>query len=217
MITNDDGQIENPTQQAYLDLDLRAASDLVVASYAPVEVRHELRWFSSPRRRLKRKLDKAIGEAPNDVMGALVSLIADCDLRAYDAQRASKRWGRAYYSLGLPAAVLATIAGATGLASTAGRIPAAIVALISAGLTTAAAFLNSNENKQQSTRLSAAWQELADDVRLVVIQYGQSVSNLHAINNGGSLVKNVIRFNKRKSALLRGELTSHSEKPEEAP
>lgn len=208
-----DGQSEMPTQHANLKVNLQTASDLVVASYAPLE-RRRPPWLSSPRRSLKRKRDRAIGEAPNNAMGILQSLIADSDLRAYDAQRASKRWGRAYYMLGLPAAVLATIAGAAGLASTAGRIPVAIVALAAAGLATAATFLNSNENKLHSGKLSAAWQELADDVRLAVIQYGQNADRQRTLIDDDFLIRQVIRFNKRKSTLLRGDLNPPPEEPE---
>jgi len=174
---------------------------------------------SSPRKRLKRRLDEAFGEAPDDAMGVLISLIADCDLRAYDSRRASKRWGSAYYFLGLPAAVLATIAGAAGLASTAGRVPAAIIALIAAGLATAATFLNSNENKQQNSKLSAAWQELADDVRLMVVRHGQDLRIKERYGQSfltdSYLIRSVIYFNKRKSALLRGDLASIPEPPQE--
>ena len=206
-----------PSNSAILNVtldksDLPPPSNLLVArSYAPIQAR-EFRRFSSPRRALKRELRKTIGRAPQDLEGTLLYLIADCDLRAYDTQQASMRWGRAYYMLGLPAAVLATIAGATALASTAGRIAVAIVALISAGLTTAATFLNSNENKQSNSKLSAAWQELADEARLAIIQYGQEVSESEANKSirkeaATSLMRSVIRFNKRKSSLLRGDLT----------
>ena len=107
-----------------------AAAHLVLRTYpAPSKERNFfVRREETPRRTLKRRLDEALGQAPDDAMGVLISLIADCDLRAYDTRRASKIWGSAYYLLGLPAAVLATIAGAAGLASTAGRIPAAIIA-----------------------------------------------------------------------------------------
>lgn len=186
-----------------------SASNLIASSYA-VTYKTGRRLGSSPRLRLKRRLDAAIGEAPDTAKGVLLSLIADCDLRAYDTRRASKRWASAYYFLGLPAAVLATIAGATGLASTAGRIPAAIVALVSAGLSAAATFLNSNVNKEQSSRLSAGWQELADDVRLVVLRYSRNAtrSPQEAPYDEEMLIQDVIRFNRRKAALLRGETSS---------
>ena len=192
-------------------ISINTVDSLIADSYTPDKKKERLFWRSSPRQRLKRKLDKALGQAPDDAMGVLISLIADCDLRAYDTRRLSKRWGSAYYLLGLPAAVLATIAGAAGLASTAGRIPAAIVALIAAGLATAATFLNSNENKQQNLKLSAAWQELADDVRLTVIKYSRAKDE--ELFRRDYLISDVIYFNKRKGALLRGDLASTPERP----
>lgn len=183
---------------------------IIYHTYTPEE--RPVRFFwraSTPRKQLKQKLDNAIGQAPDDAMGVLISLIAECDLRAYNTRQASKRWGSAYYLFGLPAAVLATISGAAGLASTAGRVPAAIIALVAAGLATAATFLNSSENKQQNSRLSAAWQELADDVRLIVITYGRKDRQLLSQDY---LIREVLYFNKRKSALFRGDLTSAIER-----
>jgi hypothetical protein len=185
----------------------KLAAQLVLTTYPASNKGRSFFFFGAetPRRTLRRRLDRALGEAPDDAMGVLITLIADCDLRAYDTRRASKRWGSAYYLLGLPAAVFATIAGAAGLASTAGRIPAAIVALAAAGLATAATFLNSNDNKQQNGKLSAAWQELADDVRLAVIKYRRGKGAMLVDDN--SLINDVIYFNKRKSALMRGDLS----------
>lgn len=122
--------------------------------------------FSTARRRLKKRLENAIGEAPSDPLGLLEAIIAESDLNAFDCRRASVRWGRAFYLLGLPGAVLATLAGATGLATTTGRVPAAVIALVSACLTAAGAFLNSEQNRKKSDDLSAAWQELGDDARI---------------------------------------------------
>lgn len=211
MSADENYQSEMPSDRAEMKFDLGTASEIVAASYSGVESR-ERRWFSNPRRRLKRQRDTAIGQAPKEAMGVLQSLIADCDLHAYNTRSAGKWWGRAYYLLGLPAAILATIAGAAALASTAGRIPAAIVALISAGLTTAATFLNSNENKQNNIELSAAWQQLADDARLAVIAYGNIVNDFSATNRNDFLIQQVIDLNKKKSALLRGDLAALSEK-----
>jgi hypothetical protein len=146
-------------------------------------------------------------------MAVLLSLIADCDLHAYNTQKVGKWWGRAYYLLGLPAAVLATIAGAAALTSAAGRILTATVALISAGLTTAATFLNSNENKQYSIKYSAAWQKLADDARMAVIKYGTITDNSKVFAKEDFLIQQVVQLNNRKSALLRGDMSSSSEQP----
>jgi hypothetical protein len=198
---------EMPTPSAEIKFNIDAASELVAASYAGVETR-ERHWFSNPRRRLKRLRDRDIGQAPNDAMGVVLSLIADCDLHAYNARSVGNWWGRAYYLLGLPSAVLATIAGAAALASAAGRVPAAIVALISAGLTTAATFLNSNENKQSNIKLSAAWQQLADDARLTVIEYGNLTGKSSKFSKDNFLIQQVIELNRRKGALLRGDLAS---------
>ena len=54
------------------------------------------------------------------------------DRAAENAQRerrTSSRWSSLYFFVGLPAAILAAIAGATALASTAGRVPAGIIDL----------------------------------------------------------------------------------------
>jgi hypothetical protein len=213
MPADENYQSEMPSPRAEMKFNIDTASEIVAASYSGVENR-EHHWFSNPRRRLKRLRDTAIGQAPNDAMGVLRSLIADCDLHAYNTRSAGKWWGRAYYLLGLPAAVLATIAGAAALLSTAGRIPAAIIALISAGLTTAVTFLNSNENKQYNIRFSAAWQQLADEARLVVIEYGNMVDNFSNTNKNDFLIQQVIYLNRKKSALLRGDLSSLSERSE---
>jgi hypothetical protein len=204
-VDDDNWQSEMPTEHAELKFTVDTASALVAASYAEAESRE--RWFSNPRRKLKQRRDKAIGEAPDDAMGVLLSLIADCDLHAYNAQTADKWWGRAYYLLGLPAAVLATIAGAAALVSTTGRITVAVVALVSAGLTTAATFLNSNENRQLYIKFSAAWQQLADDARMTVIQYGTLADKAQGSAKNDFLIQQVIYLNKRKSALLRRDLT----------
>lgn len=136
------------------------------------------RLFGSPRRRLRKKLRSEIGRAPDDIEATFLSLIAECDLNAFDTRRASRWWGRGYYMLGLPAVVLATVAGATGLASTAGRVPAAVIALVAAGLTTAVTFLHSDDNQRRTIGMSAAWSELADDARLHSLRYVQASAGL---------------------------------------
>jgi hypothetical protein len=194
-----------PSSRAEMKFNVNAATEIIAESYSGSRGH---RRFSNPRRQLKRLRDTAIGQAPNDAMGVLRSLIADCDLHAYNTRSAGKWWGRAYYLLGLPAAVLATIAGAAALVSTAGRIPAAFIALISAGLTTAVTFLNSNQNKQDNIKFSAAWQQLADEARLVVVEYGNMVDDFSNTKKNDFLIQQVIYLNKKKSALLRGDLSS---------
>jgi hypothetical protein len=71
-----------------------------------------------------------------------------------------------YFLVGLPAAILAAVAGATALASTAGRVPAGIIALVSAGLSAAATFLDSATRQTSLENLAAGWQVLANDAHL---------------------------------------------------
>jgi hypothetical protein len=78
------------------------------------------------------------------------------------ACRQTKRWTLTHYALGIPAAVLAAMAAATGLASTAGRIPAAIIALTAAGVSAVAAFLNGTKRAQEYARSTADWESLRD-------------------------------------------------------
>ena len=54
----------------------------------------------------------------------------------------AKLWRAAHLTLGVPAAALAAIAGATALASTTGRVAAGIIALVSAGLSAVASSLD---------------------------------------------------------------------------
>ena len=100
----------------------------------------------------------------------LRKMIERAEANAQVARRKASSWGRLYFSLGLPAAILAAIAGATALASTAGRVAAGIIALISSGLTAAATFLDSETRRQSHENLAAAWQVLGNDadVRLAV-------------------------------------------------
>ena len=82
---------------------------------------------------------------------------------AWYSRRAS-RWGRVYLTLGLPAAVLAAVAGAAALASTTTRIVGGIIALTSAGFSAAAAFLDSRNSQQGFAALAGSWSALGSDV-----------------------------------------------------
>jgi hypothetical protein len=169
------------------------------------------RLWESPRRQLRKTLRGAIGTTPGDIAAAFRSLIAEADLNAFDKRRASQWWGRAYYLLGLPAAVLAAVAGATGLISAAGRVAAAVIALVAAGLTAAATFLKSDKNQESNIVMSAAWSHLADDARLQHLSYSQSVGKLEDPSDDADLVedywKQVLSLHKRKGRLLRGDPT----------
>ena len=78
----------------------------------------------------------------DDAVGSQVDdLQAECEEQV-QKNRSRRQFCRfVHAALGLPAAVLAGSSGATGLSSESARIPAAVLALISAGLGSAIAFL----------------------------------------------------------------------------
>ena len=103
-------------------------------------------------------------------MGGFVQSFVDLEA---EADRESQLWGsRAgrynglYVLLGLPAAVLAAIAGVTVLASTAGRLAAGIVALMSAALSASATFLDSAKKRDQAEKLNTEWEDLYNEMRV---------------------------------------------------
>jgi hypothetical protein len=100
----------------------------------------------------------------------LRKVIESAEGNARDEQRREVAWSRLYFLVGLPAAILAAVAGATALASAAGRVAAGIIALIASGLTAAATFLDSETRRRSHENLAAGWKVLANDahVRLVV-------------------------------------------------
>lgn len=77
----------------------------------------------------------------------------------------AKFWRGTNLALGTPAAVLAAVAGATGLASTTGRTTAAILALIAAGLGAVMTTLNAARRAEQAHVAANAYLSLRNDVR----------------------------------------------------
>jgi hypothetical protein len=71
-----------------------------------------------------------------------------------------------YYIFGLPAAILAAIAGATALASTAGRIWAGIIALTSSALSAAVVFLDSGKQRDKAMVTKTRWDDLYTEIRI---------------------------------------------------
>jgi hypothetical protein len=128
----------------------------------------------------------------------LGALMAEAETLARWHQAKVARWSRARLGLGLPAVISAAVAGATGLASTAGRIPAAIIALVSAALGAAVAFLRIDDQIKSHSDLAAGWAALATDARMarnvdIVRKYGvETVS------------RELRDFVERRNTLLRG-------------
>jgi hypothetical protein len=109
----------------------------------------------------------ARGAEPTDsFVDQLDKLICDAQDKGKRADRRANWWQSIHVSLGLSSTVLAALAGAAGLATTAGRVPAAILALISAGLAAANSFLRSDERFERNLSRRNAWQALERDIRL---------------------------------------------------
>jgi hypothetical protein len=88
----------------------------------------------------------------------------------------SKFWRLWHWLLGVPAAVLAAIAGFTGLASVAGRVPAAILALIAAVLGGLLTTVEPNKRVRQGQAAGVAYNEVrvgARQARLVDLPAAQ--------------------------------------------
>lgn len=73
------------------------------------------------------------------------------------ADRRAELWNKANIALGFPAALLAGTAGAAGLATADARIPAALIALTSAGFAAGAGFLHSGTRCKANKRARHAW------------------------------------------------------------
>ena len=73
---------------------------------------------------------------------------------------ASKFWRLWHWMLGIPAAVLAAVAGFTGLISVTGRIPAAILALIAAVMGGLLTTVEPNKHVRQAQAAGVAYNEV---------------------------------------------------------
>ncbi|MGW0772367.1 hypothetical protein ACWD01_01650 [Streptomyces sp. NPDC002835] len=95
-----------------------------------------------PARRLRTEIERIRDEATRQ------KVLAD---------RRAERWNKANILLGFPAALLAGTAGAAGLASADARIPAALLALASAGFAAGAGFLRGDVRCRANKRARHAW------------------------------------------------------------
>ncbi|WNO70439.1 hypothetical protein [Streptomyces sp. AM8-1-1] len=73
------------------------------------------------------------------------------------AHRRADFWTKVDIALGFPAALLAGIAGAAGLAAADARMPAALLALTSAGCAAGAGFLRGDRRRLANKRARRAW------------------------------------------------------------
>jgi hypothetical protein len=84
------------------------------------------------------------------------------------AERRAQFWAYADVALGFPAALLAGVSGAAGLATADARVPAALLALVSAGLSAGAGFLRSDVRRIANKRSRQAWATVEAEACLVL-------------------------------------------------
>lgn len=95
-----------------------------------------------------------------------VELEVEADRQAQIWARRAGLYSSLYVLLGLPAAVLAAIAGATTLASTTGRVVAGIIALTASALSAAVTFLDSAKKRDQAQQTRTGWDALYNDMHV---------------------------------------------------
>jgi hypothetical protein len=77
----------------------------------------------------------------------------------------AKQWRSVNLVLGLPASVLAAVAGATGLAGTAGRVPAGVLALAAAAFGAVLTTVNASHRMNQAAAAANAYLEIQTAAR----------------------------------------------------
>lgn len=97
---------------------------------------------------------------------SMLELEAEAERQSLIYASRSRIYGSLYYILGLPAAILAAIAGATALASTTGRVWAGIIALASSALSAAVVFLDSGKQRERAAQLRGYWDNLYNEIHV---------------------------------------------------
>jgi hypothetical protein len=110
-----------------------------------------------------------------DISGTFAILLTQAVVSADKHRSVSLWWGRLHYILGIPAAILATVGGATALTSS--QTLPAVLGLTAGGLSSAVAFLKCENSRDRNSALCAGWTELADQVRLILLEYDNCVSS----------------------------------------
>jgi hypothetical protein len=96
----------------------------------------------------------------------MLELEAEAERQSLIYARRARFYSSLYYAFGLPAAILAAIAGATALASTTGRITAGIIALTSSALSAAVVFLDSGKQRDRSIQTRTYWDDLYNEIHV---------------------------------------------------
>ena len=168
-----------------------------------------LGWLA--RKRLLRSLRRAGQHECGDIPGALSNLLKLSMLYADRHRAIGLAWGRLHYILGVPAAILATAAGATAWNSTGMSNLAAILALTAAALSAAAAFFKCEQSRDRNNALCAGWTELADCVRTALLHYSIDEKDPRGIDHA-RYAESLISLNRVKTGLLGGALRAGPEK-----
>jgi hypothetical protein len=157
-------------------------------------------------------------------MEELMAAIADELLRIEEGAEHSsqsqfeqaKLWRGTNLALGVPAAVLAAVAGATALVSTAGRVAAGIIALFAAGLGAVMTTLNAARRAEQAHVSANAYLALRNDARRLRTIDLQSLSSEDARHelaeltgreaeiNGGAAIPSRLAYRLGQKNIRRG-------------
>jgi hypothetical protein len=181
----------------------KSISDGPLGLHRRLELRQELKKGKSNRREGK-------SNRRGDVPGAFEVLLKQAVLYADKHRLASLWWGRLHYVLGVPAAILATLAGATALHATSSQTVPAILALTAGGLSAAVAFLKCENSRDRNSALCAGWTELADQVRMALLKYDNDERQASA--DYADYTDLLLYLNKCKMELLWGMLRAGPER-----
>jgi hypothetical protein len=168
-----------------------------------------LGWLA--RKKLLRSL-RGVGQHEcGDIPGALSNLLQLSMLYADRHRAIGSAWGRLHYVLGVPAAILATVAGATAWNSTSQSNVAAVLALAAGALSAAAAFFKCEQSRDRNNALCGGWTELADCVRMALLHYAMDEKSPLGVDHA-RYAESMISLNRIKSSLLSGALRAGPEK-----
>ncbi|RKR86177.1 hypothetical protein BDK92_0399 [Micromonospora pisi] len=139
-----------------------------------------------------------------DLQSEAMRIAEAADVEARSTAAAARRWNIAYLALGLPTAIVAAVAGAAGLASADGRVPAAVLAFVVAGASGAATFLGAESRALEARRRASGWRALEADSRLVALFEGRKSVTTELRNQISLLIA-------RQHAILSNDLDRDNE------
>ncbi|AXK36630.1 hypothetical protein DVA86_32730 [Streptomyces armeniacus] len=97
------------------------------------------------------------------------------------ADRRAHFWAVVDICLGFPAALLAAVSGTAALATADARVPAAVLALLSAGFSAGAGFLRSDRRRVANKRARQAWAAVEAEASTVLAREHVDCDALRAL------------------------------------